>query len=117
MNWLVEITRGINSMKVTLYIDGEHNTVEVKDKIKSVIPDANYMIFHPAENKGKVTNFDRIKKMSVEEMAEHYYQLSYQQANSVTRKLGLTEIKLSENERKELIDNWIQWLETEVETK
>ena len=57
-------------MKVTLYIDGEHNTVEVKDKIKSVLPDANYMIFHPAENMGKVTEFDRIKKMSVDEMAE-----------------------------------------------
>jgi hypothetical protein len=104
-------------MKVTLYIDGEHNTVEVKDKIKSVLPDANYMIFHPAESKGKVTEFDRIKNMSVQEMAEYHYQLSYQQANSVTKKLGLTEIKLSENERKELIDNWIQWLETEVETE
>lgn len=32
-------------MKVIVYIDGEHNTVEVKDKIKSVLPDANYMIF------------------------------------------------------------------------
>ena len=57
-------------MKVTLYIDGEHNTVEVKDKIKSVLPDANYMIFHPADNVSKVTEFDRIKNMSVQEMAE-----------------------------------------------
>ena len=104
-------------MKVTLYIDGEHNTVEVKDKIKSVFPDAKYMIFHPADNVSKVTEFDRIKNMSVEEMAEYHYQLSYQQANSVTKKLRLTEIMLSENERKELIDNWIQWLETEVDTE
>lgn len=57
------------NMKLTLYIDGEHNTVEVKDKIKSVLPDANYMIFHPADNVSKVTEFDRIKNMSVEEMA------------------------------------------------
>ena len=57
-------------MKVTLYIDGEHNTVEVKDKIKSVLPDANYMIFHPADNVSKVTEFDRIKNMSVQEMTE-----------------------------------------------
>jgi hypothetical protein len=56
-------------VKVIIYLDGEHNTVEVKDKIRSVLPDARYMIFHPAENMGKVTEFDRIKNMSVEEMA------------------------------------------------
>lgn len=57
-------------MKVTVYIDGNHNTVEVKDKIKSVLPDANYMIFDADGNKDNKTNFDRIKKMSVQEMAE-----------------------------------------------
>lgn len=90
-------------MKVTLYIDGEHNTVEVKDKIKSVFPDAKYMIFHPADNVSKVTEFDRIKNMSVQEMADFL-----ENTNTVTG------IKLNGKyfiREKSYIK---QWLETEV---
>jgi hypothetical protein len=96
-------------MKVTLYIDGEHNTVEVKDKIKSVLPDANYMIFHPAENKGKVTEFDRIKKMSVEEMAGLLASI-WVDDDDWLKHIGGVFVYDDENSIKE-------WLETEVETE
>ena len=36
-------------MKVIIYIDGEHDSVEVKDKIHSVLPDTGYMIFDTGE--------------------------------------------------------------------
>ncbi len=32
-------------MKIVVYLDGKHNSVEVKNKILSVLPDAKYMIF------------------------------------------------------------------------
>jgi hypothetical protein len=91
-------------MKVTLYIDGEHNTVEIKDKIKSVLPDANYMIFHPAENVGKVTEFDRIKNMSVDELAKFLESTNVVTGIKLNGKYFIRE------------KNYIkQWLETEVE--
>ena len=103
-------------MKVTLYIDGEHNTVEVKDKIKSVLPDANYMIFHPADNVSKVTEFDRIKNMSVQEMAEFIVDI---------KRLCTEKLLLKYGVKKDFLDTLIegakvktkQWLETEVETE
>ena len=101
-------------MKVTLYIDGEHNTVEVKDKIKSVLPDANYMIFHPAENKGKVTEFDRIKKMSLYEFAKEILVVKMINLLPVPFYCALPLNKFYDDE-KEAIKAVVKWLETEVE--
>ena len=36
-------------MKVIIYLDGKHDTVEVKEKIRSTLPEARYMIFDSAE--------------------------------------------------------------------
>jgi hypothetical protein len=93
-------------MKVTLYIDGEHNTVEVKDKIKSVLPDANYMIFDHTENKGKVTEFDRIKNMNVQELAEWL----------AISNLRHCEKDFLECRKSNCVKCQREWLESEVET-
>lgn len=100
-------------MKVTLYIDGEHNTIEVKDKIKSVLPDAKYMIFHPADNVSKVTEFDRIKNMSVDEFASNYFTLTtnYCEHPETCKKVEW------ENGRTPCENCLAKWLESEVETE
>lgn len=110
-------------MKVTLYIDGEHNTVDVKDKIKSVLPDARYMIFHPAESKGKVTEFDRIKNLSVDEMADAISETDFfirtPHKSLCERCCAYTKNgkcnKFRNDGRGGCIDGIKQWLETEVE--
>lgn len=92
-------------MKIVVYLDDNHNSVEVKDKIRSVFPDAKYMIFDAGELKKKPTNFQNIKAMGLEEMAEFLNELNYQtQCKIPTSCLA--------NECNDCIK---QWLETEVE--
>lgn len=106
-------------MKVIVYIDGEHNTVEVKDKIKSVLPDANYMIFDHTESKGKVTNYERIKNMSVEEMALMFHTLIKKVEQKLIDKLVEAEIPFEKISLADEIQIEIhkQYLESEVETE
>lgn len=57
--------------KVTIYLDGDNNTLEVKEKILSVLPNARSMIFDAGEPYGELTRFQKIKAMGLEEMAEY----------------------------------------------
>ncbi len=59
-------------MKVTINIDGKHDSIEVKDKILSVLPDAKYMIFDAGEPLDEPTHFQNIKAMGLEEMASFF---------------------------------------------
>lgn len=49
-------------MKIVVYLDGKHDSTEVKNKILSVLPDAKYMIFD-AEDENALTI---IKKQQAE---------------------------------------------------
>ncbi len=56
--------------KVTICLDGDNNTLEVKEKILSVLPNARSMIFDAGEPYGELTRFQKIKAMGLEEMAD-----------------------------------------------
>lgn len=56
--------------KVTIHLDGKHNTLEVKDKILSILPDARTMEFDTEDPYGESNRLQQIKAMGLDEMAE-----------------------------------------------
>lgn len=97
-------------MKVTIYLDGKHNSIEVKDKIWSVLPETYYMIFDAGEPIDKMTKFQQIKAMGLEEMAELLDDVHSDGFNQGLSADGTRYHRDTSNYDK-------QWLESEVETE
>lgn len=62
-----------------------------------------------------MTNFERIKNMNIEEMAEQIPIDFLAYFNAVFIKLGGSKQTISEEELMELKQGWIKWLESEGE--
>lgn len=54
--------------KVTIHLDGDNNTLEVKEKILSVLPNARSMIFDAGDPYGEPNRLQQITAMGIDEM-------------------------------------------------
>ena len=63
----------------------------------------------------KPTNYDRIRNMSVEEMAKIIPKFLMAHLNKYGKALGLDEVIPTKDEMKETEKEWKQWLEREVD--
>lgn len=64
-----------------------------------------------------LTQYERIKQMSVEEMAEFITDLLTVHLNKYSCDIGYGKVVLAEAERKEVIKQWREYFESEVEEK
>ena len=64
-----------------------------------------------------MTKYERIRNMTIEEMAEFIINLLTAHLNNYSCDIGNGRVNLTETERKELINQWIEHLESEVEEK
>ena len=61
------------------------------------------------------TNYDRIRNMSVEEMAKGIQEMLTAHLNKYGEALGYDIVFLSAEEKQDTINKWKEWLESEVD--
>lgn len=62
-----------------------------------------------------MTNYEKIKSMSVDEMADVIYRMLIEHLNVFLTKLRLKKVSFDDEQKSKVIAEWKNWLESESE--